>query len=165
MKMQLSSYLLFAIAIVFVVSFLNACTKSEEQVVLERFSHEIGKAITKGVDEFGKSRVVVDLPPSLMGGVLCVAGPYALSSRDSGLLDLVGEIVPRAEGEVEVRKMRDATYGNSRHLYHIDAEGKAVWTKVDWPVFIGEFYKLRLVEGDVLVLSLNGTGLTGIDLE
>ena len=69
-------------------------------------------------------------------------------------------------GEEALEKMYgDGPKTNAEYLYHIDAEGEVDRVEIEWPVFIGTHYELRVVGGKVLVLLLDGNGLMGIDLQ
>ncbi|MBL4770911.1 MAG: hypothetical protein JKY61_07170 [Planctomycetes bacterium] len=106
----------------------------------------------------GLSRVNVPIPPSLIEGAICVAGPYSLGPDCEELLDLVGEAAL-------VKMTKNKGYDETRYLFHIDASGGVDYVPIDWPVFIGKHYEKRLVGGEVLVLLLDGLELVGIDTE
>ncbi|MFT5200611.1 MAG: hypothetical protein ACI87O_003294 [Planctomycetota bacterium] len=141
------------------VCLLSACKGSKEEVILERFSAAINEALLAGVDSQNESRVTVPVPQSLVGGVLCVAGPYSVSSNDTSLLALVGGA---ALEEMSASSGFDAT----RYLFHIDVYGEVVRVVIDWPVFISAtHHEVRVAGKKELVLLLDGIGLTGIALQ
>ncbi len=145
-------------AVVCTVCLLGGCRGTQEEVVLEQLSLDIEEALLKDIDAQGQRSKTVSIPPSFVGGVLCVAGPHSFSKNDTVLVGLVGGAA--------VKEMVDISgFHDTRYLFHIDSRGGVVGVAIDWPVFIGAHYEVSVAGGKALTVNLDGRALTGIGLE